>query len=409
MPEQNSSAPHDSTLVDLQQDLPDPAPLKRLALGLALGAVIIAGVGIAWRGHAVGGETATARNAAIDDVAVVHPAPAAPSDDLVLPGQVQAWNSAAINARTNGYVRSWLADIGDHVHAGQPLAVLDAPEVDQALAQADADYQTALANQRLAATTATRWTQLLAQDAVSKQETDEKQGDLAAKSALTNSALANVKRLRAMQGFERVLAPFDGVVTARGAQIGALVVTGNLNAQPLFTVADVHRMRIYVHVPQTYSAMLHPGIIASLDLPEYPGRTFTAELVRSAGAVDTQSGSVLVELQSDNSDRMLKPGAYAQVHFHAAGAVNTLSLPGSAILYGTNGPMAAVVGSDGKVALRSIKIIRDEGNVVRVAGAIGPADTVIDSPPDAIHTGQHVHVVQVMNAVSAAKAVPGAK
>jgi len=199
------------------------------------------------------------------------------------------------------------------------------------------------------------------------------------------------------------------VVTARGAQIGALVVTGNLNAQPLFTVADVHRMRIYVHVPQTYSAMLHPGIIASLDLPEYPGRTFSAELVRSAGAVDTQSGSVLVELQSDNTDRMLKPGAYAQVHFHAAGAVNTLSLPGSAILYGTDGPTAAVVGSDGKVALRPIKIIRDEGNVVRVAGAIGPADSVIDSPPDAIHTGQQVHVVQVMHAVSAAKAVPGAK
>lgn len=256
--------------------MPDSGRLKRLGLLLLAGAVIIALVGVAWRSHAVSNESQTARAAAVDAVAVVHPAPAAPSDDLVLPGQVQAWNSAAINARTNGYVRSWLADIGDHVHAGQPLAVLDAPEVDQALAQAAADYQTALANQRLAATTAARWTQLLTQDAVSKQETDEKQGDLAAKSALANSALANVKRLRAMQGFERVLAPFDGVVTSRGAQIGALVVTGNLNAQPLFTVADVHRMRIYVHVPQTYSAMLHNGITAGLELPEYPGRAFNA-------------------------------------------------------------------------------------------------------------------------------------
>eukprot|EP01037_Dinobryon_pediforme_P009894 gene9894-9960_t len=343
--------------------------------------------------------------AAVDDVAVVHPAPAAAADDLVLPGQIQAWNNAAINARTNGYVRNWLADIGDHVHAGQPLAVLDAPEVDQALAQAEADYQTALANQRLAATTARRWNQLMAQDAVSKQETDEKQGDLAAKSALANSALANVKRLRAMQGFERVLAPFDGVVTARAAQIGALVVTGNLNAQPLFTVADIHRMRIYVHVPQTYSAMLRPGMAASLDLPEYPGRTFGAELVRSAGAVDSQSGSVLIELQAENADRLLKPGAFAQVHFHSTGNVGTLALPGSAILYGTAGPSVAVV-KGGKVDLRGVKIIRDEGNVVRVTGAISTGDAVIDTPPDAIHSGQAVRVVQDLPPAGAKPADP---
>jgi RND family efflux transporter MFP subunit len=409
MPDAKSPAPLDSTLVDLHQDLPDSGRLKRLGIAIGLGAVVVAVVGVAWRSHAVGGETAIARTAAVDDVAVVHPVAAAPTDDLVLPGQVQPWNNAAINARTNGYVRSWLADIGDHVHAGQPLAVLDAPEVDQALAQADADYQTALANRSLAATTAARWTQLLAQDAVSKQETDEKVGDLAAKTALANAALANVKRLRAMQGFERVLAPFDGVVTARAAQIGALVVTGNLNAQPLFTVADVHRMRIYVHVPQTYSAMLHPGIIAGLDLPEYPGRTFSAELVRSAGAVDTQSGSVLVELQSDNTDRMLKPGAFAQVHFHAAGNVGTLALPGTAVLYGTDGPSVAMVDAGGKVVLRPVKIIRDEGNVVRVTGAISIGDTVIDTPPDAIHTGQQVHVTQVLPAVTAAKAGPRAK
>jgi RND family efflux transporter MFP subunit len=289
------------------------------------------------------------------------------------------------------------------------LAVLDAPEVDQALAQADADYQTALANQRLAATTARRWTQLLTQDAVSKQETDEKQGDLAAKSALANSALANVKRLRAMQGFERVLAPFDGVVTSRAAQIGALVVTGNLNAQPLFTVADVHRMRIYVHVPQNYSAMLRVGTAATLELPEYPGRTFNAELVRTAGAVDAQSGSVLVELQADNTDRQLKPGAFAQVHFRGSGNVGTMALPGTAILYGTDGPSVAVVSNNGQVVLRPIKIIRDEGNVVRVTGAISTGDAVIDTPPDAIHTGQHVRVTQVMPTGSAAKAPAHAK
>jgi len=405
----DNQPPLDSALVDLHQDLPDTGRLKRLGLALAVGAAVIVITGIAWRQHAVTGEAGEARSAAIDDVAVVHPAPAAPSDELVLPGQVQPWNNAAINARTNGYVRNWLADIGDHVHAGQPLAVLDAPEVDQALAQADADYQTALANQRLAGTTAKRWTQLLAQDAVSKQETDEKQGDLAAKSALANAALANVKRLRAMQGFERVLAPFDGVITSRAAQIGALVVTGNLNAQPLFTVADIHRMRIYVRVPQTYSAMLHPGIAASLELPEYPGKSFSAELVRSAGAVDVQSGSVLVELQADNGDRMLKPGAFTQVHFHSAGSVGTLALPGSAILYGTDGPSVAVVSGDKTVTVRPIKIIRDDGNVVRVTGAISAADAVIDTPPDAIHTGQTVRVTQVLPSTTGAKVNPHAK
>ncbi len=401
--------PIDSALVDLHQKLPDTARLKRLGIVLALGAVIVAGTGILLRQHAVTSGTNDARAASIDDVAVVHPAPAAPSDGLVLPGQVQAWNSAAINARTNGYVRAWQADIGDHVHTGQTLAVLDAPEVDQALAQAQADYQTALANRQLAGTTARRWTQLLTQDAVSKQETDEKQGDLAAKSALANSALANVKRLRAMQGFERVLAPFDGVVTSRAAQIGALVVTGNLNAQPLFTVADVHRMRIYVHVPQNYSAMLHPGDTAGLELPEYPGRTFNAVLVRTAGAVDTQSGSVLIELQTDNTDRLLKPGAFAQVHFHATGNAGTLALPGTAIRYGADGPSVAVVSSRGDVSIRSVKIIRDEGNVVQISGAVGIGDAVIDTPPDAIRTGQHVRVTQVMPAVTTAKAGARAK
>lgn len=391
--------PVSSTLVDLDADLPDSGRLKRLGLIIAVIALLIAGSGIAWREAHQAGLASAAASTSTDDVAVIHPASEVTGDELVLPGQIQPWNNAAINARTNGYVRQWLADIGDRVHEGQPLAVLDAPEVDQALAQAEADYQTALANQRLAATTAKRWSQLLTQDAVSRQETDEKQGDLAAKSALANSALANVKRLRAMQGFERVYAPFDGVVTSRAAQIGALVVTGNLNAQPLFTVADVHRMRVYVRVPQIYSAMLHPGIAATLDLPEFPARSFAAELVRSAGAVDVQSGSVLIELQADNTDRQLKPGAFAQVHFKTGARPGTLLLPGSAILNGPAGPGVALVHGT-KVAVVPVKIIRDDGNVVRVSGAITTADAVIDTPPDSIRSGQTVRVAQVLPPVS---------
>jgi RND family efflux transporter MFP subunit len=412
---------HDSTLVDLNADVPDAAPLKKLGLALAVGAVVVAGAGIAWRHHSAASEEGVAAGAAIADVAVVHPAASSGDDEIVLPGQVQAWNNAAINARTSGYVKTWLADIGSPVHTGQPLAVLDAPEVDQQLAQAEADYQTALANQNLSATTSKRWTTLLKQDAVSQQETDEKQGDLAAKIALSKAALANVKRLKATQGFETVYAPFDGIITSRSAQIGALVTTGNPNAQPLFTVSDVHRIRVYVRVPQNYSAMLHTGISASLVLPEYPNHPFTAELTRSAGAVDTQSGSVLVELQSDNSDRMLKPGAFAQVHFHAPGSSGSLTLPGSAILYGTDGPSVAVAtgmtGPNGTgqatVAIRPVKITRDDGNIIHVTGPFGPGDAVIDSPPDAIHAGQTVRVTETMApakaAPSAAKGAPNAQ
>lgn len=393
----HTTSSHGSPLADLPEHLPDTTWLKRIGVGVGLAAIAVALVGIGLRRHTLAENTEEARGSAVPEVAVIQPQRTTGSDDLILPGQVQAWNSAAINARTNGYVKEWLADIGDRVHAGQPLAVLDAPEVDQQLAQAEADYQTALANQRLAVTTARRWSQLLKQDAVSQQEADEKQGDLAAKTALANSALANVKRYKAMQGFERVYAPFDGVVTSRSAQIGALVVTGNLASQPLFNVADIHRMRVYVRVPQSYSAMLHTGISANLQLPEFPTRTFAAELTRSAGAVDTQSGSVLVELQADNPDHMLKPGAFAQVHFRASGMAGALALPGSAILYGTSGPTVAVVRSDSTVDLRPVAIARDEGSRVKVTGPIGPGDRVIDSPPDAIQPGQKVHVAQVLH------------
>ena len=372
---------------------PDSRTLKRVGVGAAVIAVAVVGLGIASRIHATNELKQVAADAAIPTVAVVMPATAGEGDALVLPGNVQAYNSAAIFARTNGYVRRWLADIGDHVRAGEPLAILDAPEVDQQLAQAQADYQTALANERLAATTSRRWSSMLAQDAVSRQEADEKVGDLAARKALSNAALANVKRLQALQGFTRLSAPFSGVVTSRSAQIGALVVAGNAAAQPLFTVSDTHRMRIYVRVPQGYSAAIRPGMAATLTLPEYPGRSFDAMLTSSSGAVDAQSGAVLVQLQADNGDGALKPGAYAQVRFKVpAGSGNGVTLPGSAILYGNDGPTVAVVGGDGRVAVKPVTIARDEGNVVLLSGGVRPTDRVIDTPPDAIRSGDKVHV-----------------
>ncbi|MBO9378235.1 efflux RND transporter periplasmic adaptor subunit [Sphingomonas histidinilytica] len=387
---------------------PDGRTLKRVGIGAGAVALIVVGIGVASRISATNELRRTAADAAVPTVSVVLPTVDGEGGKLLLPGNVQAFNSAAIYARTNGYVRRWLADIGDRVHAGQPLAVLDAPELDQQLAAARADYQTALANQRLADITAKRWSAMLAQDAVSRQEADEKAGDLAARTALSNAALANVKRLQALQGFTRLTAPFDGVVTSRSAQIGALVVAGNAAAQPLFTVSDTHRMRVYVRVPQGYSASIRPGMEATLSLPEYPGRAFAARLTRSAGAVDAQSGAVLVELQADNRDGALKPGAFAQVSFRVgAGQGNGVSLPGSTILYGKDGPTVAVVGRDGHVTVKPVAIARDEGATVLLSGGVVPGERVIDTPPDAIRSGDRVRVQTTADAAGKGAAHAG--
>jgi len=371
---------------------PDSRTLKRVGIGAAVIALAVVGFGIATRINATGDLQTVAEKAALPTVTVVTPSTQQAGSGLVLPGSIQAYNSAAINARTNGYVRRWLVDIGDHVNAGQTLAILDAPEVDQQLAQAKADYQTALANQRLAATTSRRWQSMLAQDAVSQQEADEKAGDLAAKTALANASLASVRELNAKHGFTQLSAPFSGIVTSRSAQVGALVVAGNAATQPLFTVSDVHRMRIYVRVPQVYSSQIHTGMETTLSLPEFPGREFKATLTRSAQAVDAQSGAMLVELQADNTDGALKSGAYAHVHFDIDGAGSGLRLPGSTILSAENGPSVAIVGNDGRVTLRPVTIARDEGKTVLISVGLKPGDKVIDSPPDSIATGDRVQI-----------------
>ena len=372
---------------------PDNRSLKRAGIGALAVALLVVVVGTASRIGATNELRGVSAQAAIPAVAIVRPTPGGEGGTLVLPGNVQAYNSAPIFARTNGYVRRWLVDIGDRVGAGQTLAILDAPEVDQQLAQAQADYQTAVANQRLAGTTSKRWSEMLRQDAVSRQEAEEKSGDLAAKLALTNASLANVRRLKALQGFTRLSAPFAGVVTSRSTQIGALVVAGNAASQPLFTVSDVHRMRIFVRVPQSASAGVRPGMPATLALPEYPGRTFAATMTRSAQAVDAQSGAVLVELQADNPDGALKPGAYAQVSFASDGSpAHNVTLPGSAILYGNDGPSVVVLGRDGRVSIRLVRIAQDEGSTVVIANGLTPADRIVDSPPDSIRNGDRVKV-----------------
>ena len=372
-------------------DAPAPRSLARYGIGAALIALAVVAVGIGARVSNDHRLAAVVAESEVPSVNVVRAERSGAGSDLVLPGNVQAYNSAAIYARTNGYVRRWLADIGDMVRAGQTLAILDAPEVDQQLAQAQADYQTAAANQSLARSTAVRWDALLVKDAVSKQEADEKRGDLAAKTALASAQMANVRRLRALQGFTQLAAPFAGVVTSRSAQIGALVVSGTAAAQPLFTVSDVRRMRIYVRVPQGYSAEIRPGLHVTLTVPEYADRRFDAVLTRTAGAVDAASGSVLVELETDNRDRALKPGSYAQVNFPLA-AAGTLKLPASALMARENGTSVAIVDAAGRVHIKPVTIARDEGAAVEISGGITGTERIVDTPPDAIAEGDRVRV-----------------
>jgi RND family efflux transporter MFP subunit len=369
---------------------------SRLKIAAAVAGVAAIGVvatGIAIRASSERSLAAWTQEQAVPTVSVIHPQVAAASDALRLPANLQALNSAPIYARTTGYVQRWLVDLGDTVRRGQVLAILDAPDVEQQLAAARADLQTARANQQLAQTTATRWSAMLAKDAVSKQEADEKQGDLAAKSALTNAARANVARLQALTGFTRLVAPFDGVVTSRATQIGALVVAGNASSTPLFTVADVSRIRAYVKVPQAYSTQIHPGMEVALTLPEYPDRTFKALLTRTADAIDPASGTVLVEVQAANGDRALKPGSYAQASFPLKGAGNAVTLPPSTLIIGSNGTQVAVLGRDGKAQLRTITLGRDEGKVVEVIAGLAPGDRVIDNPPDSLQSGDRVKVI----------------
>jgi len=358
----------------------------------AIGVALLVGGGIVARNADHTEQAEFARANALPTVNVVHPQPAE-AGAIRLPGMLEPDNEAAIHARASGYVAQRLVDIGDHVRAGQVLAVLDAPEVEQQLAQAQADLRTAEANRGLAQTTAVRWDALRAKDAVSQQETDEKSGRLAAARALASSARANVERLRATLGFTRVVAPFAGRVTSRNAEIGALVNAGNGAASPLFTIADDRRLRLRVRVPQALSGQLTRGVVASLTVPEYPGDSFDAALVRTAGAVDRASGTVLAEFEVNNTGQRLKPGGYAEVAIPMA-AGTAVTLPASALIVTPKGTMVGLVDREGRVTMRPVMIGRDDGASVQIASGLTPQARVIATPPEALAQGDRVRIVR---------------
>jgi RND family efflux transporter MFP subunit len=338
----------------------------------------------------------TLRQKTADDatliVATVAPTHSAAGEELVLPGAVQAYSEARIYARTNGYLKSWSVDIGSTVKKGQLLAEIDAPEVDQQLAQAIADLATTRANEALSNTTNARWKELLTTESVSKQDADEKAGDAAAKKAITESAVANMSRLRQLESFKRVVAPFDGVITARNTDIGALINAGESSGSELFRLADTHKLRIYVQIPEPYAAAVKPGLEAVLKFSEQAGKGYAATTVRTANALDPVLRTLQVELELDNAQRELFPGAYAEVHFRLTGNASSVRLPANTVLFRAPGLQVATVDAQHKIQLKSIVQGRDFGGSIEVLSGLSADDAVVVNPPDSIIDGVTVRV-----------------
>src|SRR3982075_1202287 len=321
---------------------------------------------------------------------------------LILPGDIQPYNKAAIYARVSGYLKSWEQDIGASVTAGQVLASIEAPDLDQQLAQARATLASAKANYDIAVVPADRYDILVKKQSIAQQTADQSAADAAAKKAVMDANEANVRQLEAMQSFKQLAAPFDGVVTLRNTDIGALINAGSTAGQELFEISDLHRVRIYVQVPQAFSADLRPGLKATFEMPQYPGRKFDATLVTTSNAVNATSRSLLVELQADNPEGKLLGGAYCRVDFQIPGDPNMVRLPATALMLVNRGVQVAVLGDGNKVVLKSVQLGRDFGDSVEVTAGVTPQDRVIDSPPETLRTGDIVELAAATPSSTAA-------
>jgi RND family efflux transporter MFP subunit len=333
---------------------------------------------------------------AIPYVALIHATIVSGESELVLPGDIQSYVESPIYARTNGYLKTWYKDIGSRVAKGDLLAEIDTPEVDAQLAQARADLATSQANLQLAGTTAKRYQDLLKSDAVSKQDVDNYNGDYAAKQAMLQSAAANVKRLEDLESFKRVYAPFSGVITRRNVDIGTLINAGNggNSTKEMFDLAQTDPLRVYVSAPQTYAPSIHDGMKACLELSEFPGRNFCGKVVRSAGAVDPSTRTLLTEVDVPNPSNVLLQGEYAQVRFDAKLSGERLTVPNNALLFRPSGTMVAVVDSNNRIDMKKLSIGRDLGTSVEVLGGLSPNDAVVINPADSLEQGDQVRISQ---------------
>ncbi len=378
----------------------DPRQSHRSVAGPIVGGLLFVAValglafyGISTRAKALVEVTKETRELAIPTVAVIRPERGAPPQEIVLPGTMQAFTDAPIYARTNGYLKRRLVDIGSHVKAGQLLAEIDTPEIDQQLQQARADLQTAQANLRLAQTTAVRYRDLIKTESVSQQDLDNANGNFEARQAAVASADANVRRLAQLHAFRMIDAPFDGVITARNTDIGALIDSGS-NARELFHIAAVHRLRVFINVPEAYSQTAQSAVTAALTLAEFPGRTFTGKVARTAKSIDVASRTLLTEVDVENTNGELLPGSYAEVHLKLPASAATFRLPVNALMFRAEGMRVATLDAAGKVSLLPVTIGRDFGNSVEIISGLTGTEQVVESPPDSLEDGQTVRVAK---------------
>src|SRR3989441_6158961 len=371
---------------------------RKIWLVAAISSIVVIGLlasGIWSRVRARSALNKETAQVALSAVSVVSPTKTAPTDELILPGNVQPFISSPIYARTNGYLRKWYFDIGAHVKKGQLLAVIETPEVDQQLQQARSNLLTAQANLELAAITKTRYQSLLTKNAVSKQDVDNAVGTYNANKAIVEADKATVQQYTALVSFEKIYAPFDGVITARNTDIGDLINSGSSSTPKtdLFHIAQPEKLRVYVNVPEEYSQGIKVGMTADLNLSEFPGRKFQGTLVRTAEAINMRTRTLLIEIEVDNPKSTLLTGSYAEVHLKVPTQKSTFLLPVNTLLFRSEGLRVGVV-QDGKVVLTAVTPGHDFGNQIEIVAGLKTGDQVIVNPPDSLVSGQQVQIVQ---------------
>jgi RND family efflux transporter MFP subunit len=372
---------------------------RKSSLPLVTGVLILAAAagvafwGIATRARALTQVARETEDLRVTTVAFVTPEHTVEQDEVILPATLQPYQDASIYARTNGYLKRWTADIGARVKAGQLLAEIDAPEIDEQLLQARADLATAEANTKLAQSTADRYRELIKSDSVAQQDLDNANGSLAAKLTMAESARFNVKRLEQLQSFSRVEAPFSGVITARNVDVGALIATSG--TRELFHIASTDRLRVFVNVPQVYSQAARPGLKADITLKEFPKRRFTGTLMRTAQSIEIASRTLLTEVDVDNPTGELLPGAYAELHLKLPAPTASLKLPATTLIFKAQGLQVATVDSAGRIALVSVTAGRDFGDSIEILDGLKGDERVVTNPPDSLVAGQVVRVGEI--------------
>ncbi len=362
------------------------------SVAILIGFIVYRGVGS--RVNAEASLATETDAAAIPSVSVVHPKLGSPSEEIVLPGNAQAFTDTPIYARTNGYLKAWHVDIGARVHQGELLAEIETPELDQQLQQAEADLKSAQATLEIADITNTRWQKLVAKRAVSMQEADQAKSDFVGKQAIVAASEANVRRLKQLQDFEKVTAPFDGVITARNTDIGALITAGPTagSSKELFHLASIQQLRVFTSVPEVDAAAVRNGERVNLTQDAYPGQIFTGTIVRNANAIDQTTRTLNVEVDVDNPSGRLLPGAYIFVHFRAPGASHSVTIPSNTLLFRSEGLRVGVVRND-HVQLVPVTVGHDFGNAVEILSGLTVKDAIVVDPSDSLTNGAQVHTL----------------